>query len=303
MHQISNTKYMLTNKPEIVENDLNRMVFDHYDNPTLMSLEGEICFDDELSRAEVDVVLNTFRKFTSLPVPKEVYVPCAGTLRHIPALIEQGVERVVAVDLSYESLKKGFTRYPGISAVTSIYNTDIRNYPQFLDHRVPLVFLMGNSFGDVTNYNGHLEFIEALVKPLDRGGLLVFDYVGDRYCPPEGTVLETEWPDRITNSFGVIDVIDRRSRRYRATSNGMGILDFTCEVIDPNGKAIVPQHTYSKLVVPDNLLKKQFKLFDVKLYTLGPISLHPSYHSSRIKDKDDLGMMGKPDHLYVGVKE
>ncbi|MGH3781341.1 MAG: hypothetical protein ACRDRO_12130 [Pseudonocardiaceae bacterium] len=51
--------------------DLLHMVRRHYDNETLMRLEGEIHFDTALSRAEVEVAGLVYGQ----PMPQFVYLP------------------------------------------------------------------------------------------------------------------------------------------------------------------------------------------------------------------------------------
>ncbi|PAK22851.1 hypothetical protein CJD44_32720 [Streptomyces sp. alain-838] len=57
-----------------------------------------------------------------------------------------------------------------------------------------------------------------------------------------------------------MDVVDRRTRTCRPLgTSGMALLSIRCEILDQHGRRpLVPAHTYSKLVVPDPLLKKQF---------------------------------------------
>ncbi|MBI2600747.1 class I SAM-dependent methyltransferase [Candidatus Daviesbacteria bacterium] len=294
-----------SNKTTFQGHSLQDMVSAHYDNRTLMNLEGEIHFDRYLSIDEVKVVLSSYQKFTDHEMPEVVYAPCAGTLRHVSPLLERGVRRVIAVDLSHESLAVGRERFcQGDTGQVQTYNTDIRDTDRFAqNHDIPLAFLMGNSLGDVTDSDGHLEFIEALGKPLKRGGVLVFDYMGERYNPPVGEVYDTTWPDRVIDGDIEFDVFDRRQRWSVPNADGTSTLHLTCEVTSIGGELIVPKHSYDKLVVPDPILIEQFARFGMKLHCLGPLRNYSSYHDRRIREKDDLGMMGTPDHLYVAVKE
>ncbi len=288
------------------EQSLQKMVEAHYDNQSLMKLEGEIHFDDKLSQAEVKMASKALRhlKGEDYQFPSLVYLPCAGTLRHVPPLKGQGVKRIVAVDLSNGSLRAGEERYAQWLEGVEIYNEDIRNTHIFVPKEgFPLALLLGNSLGDVTDLTGHMEFIRALANSLGKEGILVFDYVGDRYNPPPGETITTEWNDvYITPEGERIPVIDRRTRRLEIIDEGIGVLNFTCEVVTPEGKPIVPYHTYQKLAICDRILKEQFAEAGLHLIPLGPVEKWSNYHRRRIAERNDLGMMGKSNHLYIAIK-
>ena len=62
------------------------------------------------------------------------YLPCCGTLRHVPALLERGVERLVAVDLSLASLTdrvdtrtRRSNPVPGTAMSILRFTSEIRN--------------------------------------------------------------------------------------------------------------------------------------------------------------------------------
>jgi hypothetical protein len=62
------------------------------------------------------------------------------------------------------------------------------------DGGVPFAFLGGNSLGDITDVAGHIAFIRSLTAARAPGGVLVFDYVGDRYSPSSENGV-TRWPE------------------------------------------------------------------------------------------------------------
>lgn len=103
---------------------LLHMVRRHYDNETLMRLQGEIHFDAALSRAEVEVAGRVYGQ----PMPQLAYLPCGGTLRHALPLLERGVEHLVAVDLSFASLTGGLMRNvpEALRDRLSVYHGDVR---------------------------------------------------------------------------------------------------------------------------------------------------------------------------------
>lgn len=129
--------------------------------------------------------------------PDVVYLPCAGTLRHAETLLAEGVRQVIAVDLSGPSVTAGLGRNvsAGLRSHITAYQGDVRDAGQVLpEDGVRLTFLGGNSLGDITTPAGHQQFLHALTRSLSPGGVLVFDYVSDRYLPA-GTGPETsEWP-------------------------------------------------------------------------------------------------------------
>jgi SAM-dependent methyltransferase len=280
------------------EPELLRMVRGHYDSEPLMRLEGEIHFDAALSRAEVEAAALVYGR----PMPPVAYLPCCGTLRHVPALLERGVERLVAVDLSLASLRAGLMRNaPDVPASRlSVYHADVRHPDAFLPGGgVPFVFLGGNSLGDVTSVEGHAEFIRSLAAALTPGGVLVFDYVGDRYAPGTQDAV-TEWPETYLSDTGDIAVIDTRTRRSSPVpGTAMSILRFTSKIRHARtGELIVEAHGYDKLVVPDALLAEQFADAGLELTNAGRMADLSPYHRERIRRTGDLGMLGEPDCLY-----
>lgn len=285
---------------EITSSALKTMVSTHYDNPDLMGLEGEIHFDDQLSEAEVAMAEQALWEVTEQGFESQVYLPCAGTLRHITPLVRRGVRNLTAVDLSRVSLEEGVKRYGHeVTNHVAIFATDLRNVTQFTPTRgFRQAILLGNSFGDVTDLEGNEEFIGALSDSLSPGGALVFDYVGNRYNPPLGTKEESVWNDRMHGR----DVLDRRTRTYNHMEAGIGRLEFTCQVSSPSGEIIVPHHRYEKLVIPDDKLELMFANAGMKLHPMGPVTDISLYHRRRVALQNDLGMMGKPNHLYVAVK-
>ena len=281
--------------------ELLRMVGRHYDNETLMRLAGEIHFDVALSRAEVEVAGRVYGQ----PMPQRAYLPCCGTLRHALPLVERGVEHLVAVDLSLASLTAGVTRNvpETVRDKLSVYHGDVRFVDEFLlGEGVQFAFLGGNSLGDITDVEGHAAFITSLAAALAPGGVLVFDYVGDRYDPgaQDGA---TEWPEVYHGDAGDIAVIDRRTRRVSPVpGTAMSILHRTSEVRDAQtGEPLVEAHAYDKLIVPDALLARQFAEAGLELTNLGRVADLSPYHRDRIRRKGDLGMLGDPACFYRAV--
>jgi len=282
------------------DSDVLDVVSRHYE--PMMRVHGEINFDVDLGEADVTVAATVY----GARLPSVVYLPCCGALRHAPALLARGVERLVAVDLSLESLTAGMAR--NLSGadheMLTVCQADLRRAHDVLpEDGVELIFLGGNSIGDVTNVEGHLQFIAALADALAPGGTLVFDYAGDRYAPEPGAAV-TEWPE-IFHADGVdVAVIDRRSRRQtRVPGTAMHVLQITCEVIDPEtGEVYVAKHSYSKLMVPDAVLVEQFAAAGLALVNVGRVVEMSRYHRERVRDVGDLGMLGAPNCFYRATR-
>lgn len=284
------------------EPELLNLVRSHYSEP-LMRLQGEIHFDAALSRAEVEVAGRVYGQL----MPELAYLPCCGTLRHVLPLLERGVTQLVAVDLSLASLRAGLMRNvpEELRDKVAVYHGDVRFVGEFLsgDGGGQFAFLGGNSLGDITDIEGHAEFIRSLAAALAPGGVLVFDYVGDRYASDvEDRV--TEWPEVYDDDGGDIAVIDRRTRRVGPVpGTAMSILHRTSEVRDAHtGEPVVEAHAYDKLIVPDALLGQQFAEAGLELTNVGSVADLSPYHRERIRRRGDLGMLGEPNCFYRAVK-
>jgi hypothetical protein len=134
-----------------------------------------------------------------------------------------------------------------------------------------------------------------LAAALAPGGVLVFDYVGDRYTPDSAEGV-TEWPEIYRGEGGDIAVIDRRTRLVSPISGtAMSISHCTCEVRDARTGELVGQaHAYDKLIAPDALLTEQFADAGLELTNLGGIADLSPYFRDRISRRDDLGCWVSP---------
>lgn len=169
------------------------------------------------------------------------------------------------------------------------------------DGGVQFIFLGGNSLGEVTDIEGHLQFIEALSGALAPGGVLVFDYAGDR-CAPEPDDAVTQWPE-IVRADGA-DVLDRRARTMGPDSaTAMSTFQIACEVNDAQtGEHLAEPHTYRTLIVPDDVLAEQFASAGLDLVNAGRVVELSRYHRECVRDRGDLGMLGTPNCFYRATK-
>ena len=97
----------------------------------------------------------------------------------------------------------------------------------------------------------HQEFITSLAAALaPAGGVLVFDYAGDRYGPGAEDAI-AEWPEVYHGGAGDIAVVDRRTRSISPVpGTAMSVLHFISEVRNAlTGEPVVAAHAYDKLVV------------------------------------------------------
>lgn len=285
------------------ETELIEMVHAHYDSDLMLRLADEIHFDSELSRAEVQAATRVYGDL----LPDLVYLPCAGTLRHAALLLAEGARQIIAVDLSELSLTAGLGRNvpADLRSRVTAYHGDVRDAGQVLPvDAVQLAFLGGNSLGDVVTPVGHRQFLHALARSLSPGGVLVFDYVSDRYLPAGTGPATSEWPQVWHGPEGDVDVVDRRTRICRPLgTSGMALLSVRCDILDLcSRQPLVRAHVYSKLIVPDPLLKEQFAEAGLELTNVGPVADWSDYHRDRIEQVGDLGMMGEPDCWYRAVR-
>jgi SAM-dependent methyltransferase len=258
---------------------LLNVVGEHYE--PMARVRGEIDFDLVLGQAEVELAVEVYAE----ALPPVAYLPCCGALRHAPALLACGVDRLFAVDLSLASLVAGLAR--NVSSDDhhrlSVYHADVREARGVLpDGGVQFIFLGGNALGHVTDIDGHLQFIEALSGALAPGGVLVFDYAGDRHAPEPDDAM-TQWPE--------------------ISATAMSVLQIACEVDDAHaGEHLAKPHTYRKLIVPDDVLVEQFAGAGLDLVNVGRVVDLSRYHRERVRDIGDLGILGTPNCYFRATK-
>jgi len=143
----------------------------HYD--LMVELDSDVHEDLELSRSEVELALRLLGR-----VPESVFLPCFGTGRHIPPLLEAGVKRIVGVDVSNASVAKAVERLRGDARVELIVADLTKWNPK---EQFEAVLLLGNSFGDVLDWSQLRRFVSALSRSLKADGLLIMDYIGQGY--------------------------------------------------------------------------------------------------------------------------
>jgi SAM-dependent methyltransferase len=268
----------------------------------MMRVQGEIDFDLVLAQAEVELAVAVYAE----ALPPVAYLPCCGALRHAPALLACGVDRLFAVDLSLASLVAGLAR--NVSSDDhhrlSVYHADVHEARGVLpDGGVRFIFLGGNSLGDVTDIDEHLQFVEALGGALAPGGVLVFDYAGDRYAPERDDAV-TQWPEIFRADGADVAVLDRRAQTTgRDSRTAMSVLQIACEVDDAHtGEHLAEPHAYRKLIVPDDVLVEQFAGAGLDLVNVGRVVDLSRYHRERVRDTRDLGMLGTPNCYYRATK-
>jgi hypothetical protein len=268
----------------------------------MMRVQGEIDFDLALGQAEVELAVGVYAE----ALPPVAYLPCCGALRHAPALLACGVDRLFAVDLSLASLVAGLARNvsSGDHHRLSVYHADVREARGVLPAGgVQFIFLGGNSLGDVADIGGHLLLIEALGGALAPGGVVVFDYAGDRYAPePDDAV--AQWPVIFRADGADVALLDRRARTMGPDSGtAMSVSQSACDVDDAHtGEHLVKPHAYRKLTVPDDVLVEQFAGAGLDLVNVGRVVDLSHYHRERVRDIGDLGMLGTPNCYYRATK-
>lgn len=268
-----------------------------------MRVHSEIDFDLALGQAEVELALEVYAE----ALPPVAYLPRCGALRHAPALLACGLDRLFAVDMSLASLVAGLAR--NVSSVDhhrlSVYHADVREARGVLpDGGVQFIFLGGNSLGDVTDIGGHLQLIEALGGALAPGGVLVFDYAGDRHAPEPPAHAVAQWPETFRADGADVAVLDRRARTMGSDSGtAMSVSQSACEVDDAHtGEHLVKPHAHRRLTVPDDVLVEQFAGAGLELVNVGRVVDLSRNHRERVRDIGDLGMLGTPNCYYRATK-
>jgi len=272
-----------------------------HDEP-MMRVQNEIDFDVVLGQAEAELAVGVYAE----ALPPVAYLPCCGALRHAPALLACGVDRLFAVDLSLASLVAGLVRNvsSGDHHRLSVYHADVREAQGVLpDGGVQFIFLGGNALGDVADVDEHLQLIEALSGALAPGGVLVFDYAGDR-CASESDDAVTQWPEIFRADGDDVAVLERGARTMDPDSaTAMSMLQSACEVDDAHtDEHLVKPRTYRKLIVRDDVLVEQFADAGLELVNVGRVVDLSRYHRERVRDIGDLGTLGTPNCYYRATK-
>lgn len=222
----------------------------HYD--VTAELDRDIHENAELSTQEVELALRL-----SGTIPQSVFLPCFGTGRHIAALLRNGVQRIVGVDLSSTCAEKAKRSFAHDKRV-ELYRGDLCTWQT--NEKFDAVFLLGNSFGDLIQEDALTEFVKGITMPLMETGTFIMDYIGTNYL------------DRCTGTSATWDVTfrdqpahDTRTARYNVNCQVMTIH------IEVRG---TPVPTWGSIPVPMPLIQR--------------LLLWSGYYQKRILNKKEI---------------
>jgi len=272
----------------------------------MVELDKDIHENAELSASEVDLAIRLMGY-----VPQSVFLPCVGTGRHIPRLLEHGVERIVGVDVSPKNFRHAQHLVKGSDGVDIIL-ADLRAWES--SERFDAVLLLGNSFGDLLDLKELRRFSASITRPLRTHGTFVMDYIGTNYLAECENAQTKVWDVAIRG----IPALDSRIPRYDRNTGVMIIDVFVTRkdttTLHPASPRVLWRGCYKKKVLNN---REVTELFDglgdshtrdtrVALRLAGDAASLNPYYASMPMDK--FGMLAKStwwvgeavatDHLY-----
>lgn len=244
----------------------------HYD--AMEQLDADVHDDIELSRTESCLALRLIAE----PV-RSVFLPCFGTGRHIPHLLEAGVQRIVGVDLSPKCVAKAQHLFGHLRGV-ELQVANLLAWSTF--ERFDATILLGNSFGDIIDPKLLGQVTAGMLAPLKPGGVFIMDYIGQEYLDRCHENYTAVWTAKLDGSH----VHDRRTPRFDAGSSVMTI-DVVASDMETNRP--IWQGGYQKLVLADDEICGHFNQHGVRMVSAGrATSLNTDYYNSH---EGELGMI------------
>lgn len=251
-------------------------VADHYD--VMAQLDRDVHDDDALSASEVETALRLLGD-----VPRSVFLPCFGTGRHIRALLDAGVQRIVGVDLSQKCVDKARAAW-GHDSRVELHVGDLRTWEA--SEQFDAGVLLGNSFGDIVDPDLLLAVTQGMVRPLKPGSLFVFDYIGRGYLDRCRHASTTVWQAILDGRA----VEDRRTPRYDPDTWVMTI-DVAAVACDNGHEEKLWRGSYQKLVLNDYWLECHFTRAGMRLRKAGPATMvNGAYYQGHV---GELGMIAR----------
>lgn len=249
-------------------------ISNHYD--VMAELDADVHDDIALAKSEVDLALVLIGH-----VPNSVFLPCFGTGRHIPRLLERGVDSIVGVDLSPKCVAKARRQFEQDSRVELVVG-DLTRWRTA--QRFGAGLLLGNSFGDVIDQWELGGVTEGVLDPLGGSGTFVMDYIGHGYLDRARARTPSTW----SSTFRGIPVNDTRTPRFDEPSSVMSI-----DVVVKNqaNARVLWKGCYQKRVMDDHEVTNHFSFLGFKMARHGlATELNKDYY--RACD-GDLGMIAK----------
>lgn len=255
----------------------------HYD--VMAELDRDVHDDDELSASEVATAL----RLTGI-VPERVFLPCFGTGRHIPALLEAGVKEIVGVDLSPACVAKArrlFGHLPGVRLeVGDLLTWDSGG------RKADAVILLGNSYADCIDLSNLRLITSAMLRPLREGGVYVMDYIGLGYLERCRLGTTSTWD-------AVLDGHQVRDARTPSFDLATGVMTISVQAsLAAPPHAVVWTGSYQKRVLDNTQVRDLFAARGVTMVPAGVATdLNPAYYRGH---EGELGMIARST-WWVGV--
>lgn len=254
----------------------------HYD--VMEQLDADVHDNKELSRSEVQAALRLLGR-----VPRSVFLPCFGTGRHIEWLLKAGVKRIVGVDLSPKCVAKARSQFAGDPRV-ELHIGDLRTWRT--SEWFEAVILLGNSFGDITDADMLLAVTQGMVDPLQPGGHIVMDYIGEGYLDRCDRDEHVTW-DATYNGEAVKD---ERTPSYDPSTRVMRI---NIRVTSAASGELRWTGRYDKRILGNEEVVEHFSACDIRMVPMGrATSLNTSYYASH---SGELGMIARST-WWLGTK-
>ncbi len=253
-------------------------IAEHYD--TMAQLDADVHTNVELSESEVGLALKLLDY-----QPRSVFLPCFGTGRHIQALLQAGVQRIVGVDLSPACVAKAQAKFQNDGRV-ELSVGDLITWDT--SERFDAVLLLGNSWGDCVDFDTMLAITRGMTKPLASGRTFVMDYIGQGYADHCKAELAVSWEA----TYNGQPVLDKRKPK----SDGK-IMTIEIEVTPQNGGDVLWHGQYQKLVLSELELQQLFWNCGITLNIAGRATNLNDYVNTH---RESLGMIAA-SNWYIGV--
>lgn len=259
----------------------------HYN--AMAQLDADVHRNDALSKTEAELALRLVCEAIGR-TPETVFLPCFGTGRHIPFLLQNGVEKIVGVDLSPKCVEKARALF-GHDPRVELELGDLLQWRA--SSGFDAAILLGNSFADCVDPELLLQLTSAMIAPLKDDGAFVMDYIGTGYLQRcrEGAV--SCW-DAVMDG---IAVKDRRTPRYNSETRVMSIDVSATATANPRHE--VWRGSYHKLILDNAALRRHFLGAAMRLKLAGKATdLNPYY----LGQSGDLGMIAA-SQWWIGQKD
>lgn len=164
----------------------------HLFNANYLRTDGDVVEDEQITRKEVDVFLETLG---SLSPDTRILDLCCGQGRHALEIARRGFSRVTGMDRSHYLVSRGrnLNRRYGLSV--TFKEGDARRLP-FKNDSFETVIIAGNSFGYFESTKDDLTVLKEVLRVLEPGGSLLIDITDGEYMRNNFSPRSWEWIDK-----------------------------------------------------------------------------------------------------------